>query len=331
MLWIWVTIGAALGQTVRGAYQKKLKAPLGDLGASYVRFSYALPFAWAWVAVYAIWSGEPLPSVTFTFLAWTTVAGVMQIIFTVLLVTMFSHRSFAAGTAFSKTEVIQAAIFEALILGYIVSLQVGIAIVIGVVAVFLLSLAKSKLTLGNLRESLFTRQTAIGLGSGASLGFCTVAYRAAIDTLESDDLVTRAGVTAAVAVLIQALLMGFWLWRRAPDQLRASFVHWRDSSIVGFSELSRPPAGSPLFPFMRLRLCVPSGRSKSCSSLRFPLSISARGPRRKNCLRCCFSRSRLLWCFLAEPFVCYQSLGWPATKKGAHSSYWRWTDLILSP
>ena len=50
MLWIWVTIGAALGQTVRGAYQKKLKAPLGDLGASYVRFSYALPFAWAWVA-----------------------------------------------------------------------------------------------------------------------------------------------------------------------------------------------------------------------------------------------------------------------------------------
>ena len=75
MLWIWVTIGAAIGQTVRGAYQKKLKAPLGDLGASYVRFSYALPFAWAWVAGYAIWSGEPLPGVTFTFLAWTTVAG----------------------------------------------------------------------------------------------------------------------------------------------------------------------------------------------------------------------------------------------------------------
>ena len=235
MLWIWVTIGAALGQTIRGAYQKKLKAPLGDLGASYVRFSYALPFAWAWVAGYAIWSGEPLPVVTFTFLAWTTVAALMQIIYTELLVTMFSHRSFAAGTAYSKTEVVQAAIFEALILGYIVSLQVGIAIVIGVVAVFLLSLAKSKLTLGNLRESLFTRQTAIGLGSGASLGFCTVAYRAAIDTLDSDDLVTRASVTAAISVLIQAVLMGLWMWRRAPDQLRATFVHWRDSSIVGLS------------------------------------------------------------------------------------------------
>jgi drug/metabolite transporter (DMT)-like permease len=234
-LWIWVTIGAALSQTVRSTYQKKLKTPLGDLGASYVRFSYALPFAWMWVFIYGSWAGEALPSLNIPFLLWTTVAGVTQIIFTVLLVTLFSHRSFAAGTAFSKTEVIQAALFEALILGHVVSFQVGLAIFIGVVAVFLLSLAKSSLTLRNLLASLLTRQTAIGLGSGAFLGFCTVAYKAASDSLESDNLVTRASMTAGVAVLIQAVLMGLWMWRRAPDQLKASFVHWRDSSIVGLS------------------------------------------------------------------------------------------------
>jgi drug/metabolite transporter (DMT)-like permease len=234
-LWIWVTIGAAVSQTVRSTYQKKLKAPLGDLGASYVRFSYAIPFAWAWVFIYGAGSGEPLPGLNIPFLLWTTVAGVTQIIFTVLLVTLFSHRSFAAGTAFSKTEVIQAALFEAVILGHIVSFQIGLAIVIGVVAVFLLSLAKTSLTLRNLVASLFTRQTAIGLGSGAFLGFCTVAYKAASDSLASDDLVTRASMTGGVSVLIQATLMGLWMWRRAPDQLKASFVHWRDSSIVGLS------------------------------------------------------------------------------------------------
>ena len=101
----------------------------------------------------------------------------------------------------------------------------GLAIVIGVVAVFLLSLAKSSLTLRNLVASLFTRQTAIGLGSGAFLGFCTVAYKAASDSLASDDLVTRASMTGGVSVLIQAVLMGLWMWRRAPDQLKASFVH----------------------------------------------------------------------------------------------------------
>ena len=35
--------------------------------------------------------------------------------------------------------------------------------------------------------------------------------------------------------LLVLLLMGLWMWRRAPDQLWASFVHWRDSSIVGLS------------------------------------------------------------------------------------------------
>ena len=100
---------------------------------------------------------------------------------------------------------------------------------------FLLSLAKSSLTFANLRDSLFTKQTAIGLASGAFLGFCTVAYRAATDSLDSDDLVTRASFTAATSVVIQSILMGVWMWRRAPDQLRATFVHWRDSSIVGLS------------------------------------------------------------------------------------------------
>ena len=234
-LWVWVTIGAALSQTVRSAYQKKLKASLGDLGASYVRFSFAVPFAVVWLFAYASWSGMPLPALNSPFLIWVTLAGVTQIIFTVLLVTMFSHRSFAAGTAFSKTEVIQAAILEAVILGHIVNLQVGIAIIIGVAAVMLLSLAKAKLTLANLGAALLTRQTAIGLASGAFLGFCTVAYRAASDALASDDLLTRVSVTAAVSVIIQSVLMGVWMLRQAPEGLKRSFVHWRESSIVGLS------------------------------------------------------------------------------------------------
>ena len=234
-LWIWVTIGAAISQTVRSAYQKKLKTPIGDLGASYVRFSYAVPFAVIWMFAYSGWSGVPLPSLNVPFLIWVTLAGVTQIIFTVLLVTMFSHRSFAAGAAFLKTEVIQAAIFEAIILGHLVNFQVGLAIVIGVAAVMLLSLAKAKLTFANLRTALFTRQTAIGLASGAFLGFCTVAYRAASDSLDSDDLLTRASFTAAVSVIIQSVLMGVWMLRRAPDELKKTFIYWRDSSIVGLS------------------------------------------------------------------------------------------------
>ena len=234
-VWVWVTLAAAAAQTIRGAGQRGLKPKLGDFGASLIRFSYAIPFAWAWIYLYGDMAGQTIPVWNQLFLFWVTIAAVMQIIFTVTLVMLFSHRSFAAGTAFSKTEVIQAAIFEALIIGFVVSFQVGLAIVIGVIAVFLLSLAKSSLTFGNLVRSLLTRQTAIGLASGASLGFCTVAYRVATDSLEGADLMMRASLSGGVSVLIQTVLLGGFMWLRARDQLMATFVEWRASLIVGLS------------------------------------------------------------------------------------------------
>ena len=54
------------------------------------------------------------------FWVWVSLASLMQVLFTVLLIRMFSH-PFAAGTAFSKTEVLQAAIYEAFLLGIVVS------------------------------------------------------------------------------------------------------------------------------------------------------------------------------------------------------------------
>ena len=231
--WIWVTLVAAISQSLRTAQQKNLKESLGNLGASYVRFSYAIPFAWAWIAFYSYFYNQPLPSINLQYFFWITIAGIMQIIFTVLLITLFSHRSFAAGIAFSKTEVLMAAIFEALILGYFVSFEVGLAILLGVLAVFLLSLSKTDIGLSNILTSLWTRQTAIGLGSGAFLGFCTVAFRAATDSLEGSDLVMKASLTGGIAVLIQSVIMGIWLWIKAPDQLIRSFTEWRRAYLVG--------------------------------------------------------------------------------------------------
>ena len=108
-----------------------MKSVLGDFGASYIRFSYALPFAALWLWLWMKSTEQSLPQTTQMFWVWVSIGGLMQVIFTVLLITLFNHRNFAAGTAFSKTEVLQAAIFEALIIGEIVNFQVGLAIGIG--------------------------------------------------------------------------------------------------------------------------------------------------------------------------------------------------------
>ena len=232
-IWVWVTIAAAISQSLRTAQQKNLQPILGNLGASYIRFSYAIPFAWLWIIFYGWASNQSLPIINPTYIFWVLVAGIMQIIFTVLLITLFSHRSFAASTAFSKTEVILAAVFEAVIIGHFVNVQVGVAILLGVIALFLLSLAKSKMTMGNLGRSLLSKQAILGIGSGAFLGFCTVAFRVATDSLNDGDLIMRASMTGGVSVIIQSIIMGVWMYYYARKELVLSFINWRQSYVVG--------------------------------------------------------------------------------------------------
>ena len=233
-IWVWVTILAAISQSIRTAQQKNLKGLLGDFGASFVRFSYALPFTWVALLVYLSSTKTHLPSLNFYFFFWVSSAGVLQIVFTVLLIKLFSHRSFAAGTAFSKTEVIQVALFEALIIGSVVSFQTGGAIILGFIAIILLSIAQGQITFFNLKASLFSRQASLGLASGAFLALCSVCFRAATDSLAGDDLITKAAFTLGVSLLLQSVIMAIWMYFNARMELIATFREWKGSSVVGF-------------------------------------------------------------------------------------------------
>ena len=233
-IWIWITIIASISQSFRTAQQKNLKNRLGDFGASFVRFSYAIPFAWLGLFLYCNITSSSLPFLNYKFGFWVTIAGVLQIIFTVLLIKLFSHRSFAAGTAFSKTEVIQVALFEAIIIGSFVSFQVAFAIILGFVAIVLLSIIKGQVSFANLISSLLTKQAGLGLASGAFLALCSVCFRAATDSLGGNDLIVKAGYTLGISLLIQTALMGLWMQRNAYTELLLSFKEWRGATIVGF-------------------------------------------------------------------------------------------------
>src|SRR5688572_25408158 len=111
LLWIPVTIWAAFAQTVRNAAQRHLTAELGTLGATLVRFLYGLPFAALWLFLVQAFTGDSLPGATLPFLGWVVVGAVSQILATALLLRTMQARNFALGVAYSKTEVLQVAIF----------------------------------------------------------------------------------------------------------------------------------------------------------------------------------------------------------------------------
>src|SRR4029077_11722412 len=137
-----ITLGAALAQTLRNAAQRHLTRDLGALGATLVRFLYGLPFAVLWLAI--AWIGfagaGPWPAINAPFLIWTVVAALSQIAGTALLLRNMEERNFAIGVAYSKSEIIQVALFGLVLLGDRVSAIAVVSIVIASVAVTLLSL-----------------------------------------------------------------------------------------------------------------------------------------------------------------------------------------------
>jgi len=101
-IWVLFAVLAAATQALRTAVQRRMVVPLGSYGAAYIRFSYACPIAWLCLFAYLSTTGELLASLPFTFWAWINIAALTQVIFTILLVQLFSHRSFAAAVAFSR-------------------------------------------------------------------------------------------------------------------------------------------------------------------------------------------------------------------------------------
>ena len=232
-LWIPLTIAAAFFQNLRSALQKHLKAHLSTGGATYVRFFYAWPFAVLYVWGLNEFGGFAIPAVNRTFLIYCLLGGLSQIIFTFLLVWLFSFRNFASGTIYSKTETVQVALLGLLILGDPLSIAAVIAILVSLVGVMVLSVAETKITPGNLIASLSEKPTLIGLTCGAFLGASVVLFRGGALSLGGEGFIMQAGFTLAVSVVLQTVMMGAYLALREPGQLKAVIVHWRPSLSVG--------------------------------------------------------------------------------------------------
>ncbi|MCG6875790.1 MAG: DMT family transporter [Betaproteobacteria bacterium] len=233
-LWIPVTVWAAFAQTLRNAAQRHLTADLGTLGATLVRFLYGLPFAVAWLAVVHVADAAAIPTPNASFVFWVVASGVSQIVATALLLRVMAERNFALGVAYSKTEIIQVALFGFVFLGDPVTAAAGLAILCGTLGVLMLSPADRQRPFRTLLTGWTARPALLGLASGASFAFAAVGYRGAALALEGAPFLMAAAYTLAAAQLFQTLALGGWLaWRNAAVVWRVLRA-WRASLFAGF-------------------------------------------------------------------------------------------------
>lgn len=234
-VWIPVTIAAAFFQNVRSALQKHLKDRLSNSGAAYARFLYALPLAILYVWGLNHFGNLALPTPNARFFIFCTLGGISQILFTVFLLWMFSFRSFAVGTTFSKLEVVMVAILGAVILGDSINVYAAIAIAISALGVIALSIGQSKISVGALLSGLGQKPTLIGLTSAVWLGGSVVFFRGASLSLGHDNVVMAAAYALAISLVIQTVIMGVYLIVREPGELGRVIKHWRWAGAVGIA------------------------------------------------------------------------------------------------
>ena len=209
--------------------QKHLKGRLSTIGAAYVRFLYALPFALIYLAGLLIFSGQELPASNTEFLFYSLLGGICQILFTVFLLWLFSFHNFAVGTTFSKLETVMVAIFGLILLGDQLSFLLILAIVLSSIGLVFLSAGQSKFKLSN----LCTLPTLIGLICAGWLGLSVVFFRAASLSLNLDNYFLAASFTLLVVLILQTLIMGLGLFFKDRDELIRVFTCWRPAVMVG--------------------------------------------------------------------------------------------------
>ncbi len=237
MTWLWIpiTIAAAFSQNIRTALQKHLKGQLSTNGAAFTRFAYGFPFALAYVLALHLAAGLEWPAANAAFAGWVSLGSVTQILATSLLIHAFSFRNFAVGVAYSKTEVVQAALFGLIFLGETVTAWGAAAIVVGTVGVMLISLTRSERPVRAFLLGWTEKAALIGIASGAMFGVSAVSFRAASLSLEHPSFLMSAAYTLAWATVMQTVMLGIWLYWRERAQLAKVIATWRVSALVGLS------------------------------------------------------------------------------------------------
>ena len=232
-LWVAITITAALFQTWRTALQQRLRGQLSLNGAAVVRYLYGVPFGLLILGAYWLVFGGSFGMPTPWFLLLCALAGIMQIFGTNLLIASFGPRGFAVGTAYSKTEAVQASIIAMLVLGELLPLLSWLGIGISVGGVMYLSLAGRGMRPADLWHA--TRQPAAvyGIGAGFCFAMTAICVRTANMELPGPDPLLKALFSVVLTNIMQTVMQGGWLVLREPAQLGAVFRSWRDSAKVG--------------------------------------------------------------------------------------------------
>jgi drug/metabolite transporter (DMT)-like permease len=232
MNWIIVTVFAAFFQNLRSGIQKNLNKEISLVASTYVRFIFCLPFAFILYILY--FQGFEFFHETLqqkNFLLYILLASIAQIFFTFLLLYSFQFSNFIVGTTLSKTEVVQIAILETLILHDSFNFWTIVGIVISTIGVLVFSTKNKDMIIKNLSS----KSTLVGLACGFLLASSVTFYRAAtLSLINFDSKFEMALSTLFIGVLIQSFILTIYLLYFEKSEFKKMYQNKFQCIAAGF-------------------------------------------------------------------------------------------------
>ncbi|MFV7763040.1 EamA family transporter [Shewanella algae] len=211
-MWIFFTLMAAFMQAWRNAFQSRLSRDVNVVGVTLARFVYAGPLAAVYLLSLYAWQDAGLPQLGHGALQYIIGAALAQILATALMVKLFQLQNFAVGAGLAKSEALVAAVLGSLFFGTALTVTGWLGVLVGTVAVFLLS------THGGLKGLSF-KTLLLGLGCGSAFALTSLWVREASLVLGLP-FPHRAAWVLLLVILLQTLLLLAWLLIKDKETLK---------------------------------------------------------------------------------------------------------------
>ena len=217
MTWILFTCFAAFCQAGRNALQSELSKHLTVPAVTLARFLWAGPLAFVYLlSLYAVAPADA-PLLSNNTISYVVGAAIMQIVATALMVVLFKQENFAIGAGLAKCEAPVAAFLGVLFFGTQLTLFGWIGVLIGAIAILMLSSPK-KMTELSLKTVL------LGLACSSAFALTSLWVREATLAISLPFPHRAAWVLFLVISLQTIMLIGFMLITN-PSSFKAMFAH----------------------------------------------------------------------------------------------------------
>lgn len=262
MTWIFFTLLAAFMQSWRNAFQSHLSADVKTAGVTLARFLWASPIAalYLWI-LYQVDPVE-LPTFNFTFIKFVVGAAMMQILATALMVKLFKFNNYAVGAGLAKSEALVAAILGMIFFGTHLSLLGWFGVLIGGIAIFLMSIQSSY-------RQISIPTILLGLSSGSSFALTSLWVREASLSLELPFPHCAAWVLLLV-ISLQTIVLVSFLLLKDPQTLK---VLWSKPKMTLLTSVSSCIGSMGWFSAMSLQ-AVPYVKTLGQVEIFFTMLIS---------------------------------------------------------